>query len=215
MPNKSLLIVEFLLLFVALPVAFRMLPCRISPLPALWLASLYCVWTLHRSPQPVNYWNTRLLLHSLPAILGVWLVAAIVITIAVYRWRPQVLFGFVRTNPIFWAIVMVLYPLLSVLPQGIIYRVFIFQRYGPLFGSTAVVIVASAAAFGFSHLIFRSPWSVALTFVAGLLFAFRYAATDSLVVSSLEHALYGCYMFTVGLGGLFYHGAGRVAIAPR
>jgi membrane protease YdiL (CAAX protease family) len=52
-----------------------------------------------------------------------------------------------------------------------------------------------------------------LTFVAGLLFAWRYQATGSLLVSSMEHALYGCYIFTVGLGELFYHGAGRGALS--
>jgi membrane protease YdiL (CAAX protease family) len=82
-----------------------------------------------------------------------------------------------------------------------------FERYRILFPSAALMILISAAAFAFSHIVFRNPWSVALTFVGGLLFAWRYQRTDSLLVSSLEHALYGCYMFTVGLGGLFYHGA--------
>jgi membrane protease YdiL (CAAX protease family) len=212
MPSKGLLIAEFLLLFVALPVVFRLLPVRLSPLPALWLAAWYCAWTLRRAPEPVSYWNTRGLAASLPGIVAIFAASAIAVTAAVYWLRPHLLFGFVRTNPIFWAVVMVLYPLLSVLPQGVIYRVFFFERYEPLFGSTAALILASAAAFGFSHLIFRSPWSVALTFVAGVLFAWRYHATGSLLVSSLEHALYGCYMFTVGLGGLFYHGAGRAAV---
>jgi membrane protease YdiL (CAAX protease family) len=52
-----------------------------------------------------------------------------------------------------------------------------------------------------------------LTFVAGLLFAWRYQTTGSLLVTCIEHALYGCFIFTVGLGGLFYHGAGRTSVA--
>jgi len=39
-----------------------------------------------------------------------------------------------------------------------------------------------------------------------LLFAARYAETGSLATSSFEHALYGCWLFTVGLGQYFYHG---------
>jgi membrane protease YdiL (CAAX protease family) len=66
--------------------------------------------------------------------------------------------------------------------------------------------VASAAAFGFLHIIFRNSLAVGLTFCGGILFAWRYAETGSLATSSFEHALYGCWQFTVGLGQYFYHG---------
>ena len=68
------------------------------------------------------------------------------------------------------------------------------------------MILASAAAFAFLHIIFRNGLAVALTFAGGLLFAARYAQTGSLAASTFEHALYGCWLFTVGLGQFFYHG---------
>ena len=46
-----------------------------------------------------------------------------------------------------------------------------------------------------------------LTLVGGLLFAYRYTKTGSLLTSCVEHALYGCFLFTVGLGRFFYHAA--------
>jgi membrane protease YdiL (CAAX protease family) len=212
-PARSRLVAELAVLFVGLPLLFRLLPWRLSPLPMLWLATLYCVYVLRGSPGgTVRFWNAAPLAHSLGNILLIFLPAAAVITLGVWQFRPHLLFGFVRNSPLFWAVVMVLYPVLSVYPQGIIYRAFFFARYRPLFFSSGALIVASAAAFAFSHIIFRSPWSVALTFAAGLLFAWRYQATGSLLVSSLEHALYGCFIFTVGLGGLFYHGAGRAVV---
>ncbi len=213
-PGKGALIAELALLFVGLPVLFRLLPVRLSPLPPLWLAALYCFHVLRRAsgPHAMQLWNAGPLGGSIGNVLLVFAIAAVVITAAVWRLRPQILFGFMRNSPLFWALVMVLYPVLSVYPQGIIYRAFFFQRYRSLFASPAAMIFASAAAFAFSHIIFRNPGSVALTFAAGLLFAWRYHVTDSLLVSSLEHALYGCFIFTVGLGGLFYHGAGRAAV---
>jgi membrane protease YdiL (CAAX protease family) len=212
--DKGTLVAELLVLFLVLPALFRLLPMRLSPLPALWAASLYCLFVLRHAPgfSAAWLWNARPMASSLGNVLTVFAVAAVVLTAAVWRLRPHLLFGFVRSSPLFWALVMVLYPVLSVYPQGIIYRAFFFERYRPLFPSATAMLVASAAAFGFSHIIFRNPWSVALTFLAGLLFAWRYHATDSLLVSSLEHALYGCFVFTVGLGGLFYHGAGRAAL---
>ena len=213
-PGKGSLMAELVLLFVGFPVLFRLLPVRLAPLPALWLAALYCIYVLRRAsgPNAMGLWNAGPLADSIGRVLGVFPIAAIVITAAVWRLLPQILFGFVRNSPLFWALLMVLYPVLSVYPQGIIYRGFFFERYQSLFRSPAAKILASAAAFAFSHLIFRSPWSVALTFAGGLLFAWRYHVTGSLLVSCIEHALYGCFILTVGLGGLFYHGAGRTAL---
>jgi membrane protease YdiL (CAAX protease family) len=107
---------------------------------------------------------------------------------------------------LFWAVVMVAYPVSSVYPQGLLYRAFFFQRYGGLFKGKWTMIVASAVAFAFLHIIFRNWLAVDLTLAGGLLFAWRYERTGSLAVSSIEHALYGCWLFTVGLGQYFYHG---------
>ncbi len=104
---------------------------------------------------------------------------------------------------------MVLYPILSVYPQGLLYRGFFLHRYAGLFPATHaghwMLLLAGAAAFGFLHIIFRNPLAVMLTFFGGILFAWRYEQTGSLFVSGFEHALYGCWLFTVGLGQYFYH----------
>ena len=105
--------------------------------------------------------------------------------------------------------VMVLYPVFSVYPQSVLYRAFIFHRYQNLFGTGWGLVLASGSAFSFVHILFRNRLAVILTFPGGLLFAFRYFQTGSLLVSSLEHALYGCALFTVGLGANFYHGSVR------
>jgi membrane protease YdiL (CAAX protease family) len=204
---------EFVLLFVALPIAFRSLPVRLSPLPPLWVAALYCYFVLRSNGYDRNVlWNPAPLHAQLPHILLGFVIAAAAVTAVVYSRFPEQLFGFVKSHPAFWVLLMIAYPVLSVYPQGVIYRAFVFERYRSLFPTTMLMIVASAAVFGFSHIIFRSPWSVVLTFAAGLLFAWRFSATNSLLVSAIEHALYGCYMFTVGLGALFYHGAGRTFV---
>jgi membrane protease YdiL (CAAX protease family) len=69
--------------------------------------------------------------------------------------------------------------------------------------------LASAISFAYVHIVFRNPLALALTFLAGLLFGFRYLQTGSLLVSSFEHALYGCAIFTIGLGRSFYYAAAR------
>lgn len=118
---------------------------------------------------------------------------------------PDELLAFPRERTRLWALVMVFYPLLSVLPQEFLYRVFLFHRYRGLFPERALPAV-SAAVFGLAHLLFGHWISVALTTVGGLLFATTYARTRCVWTASIEHAVYGQMVFTVGLGRYFYGG---------
>jgi membrane protease YdiL (CAAX protease family) len=207
MPRSALLL-EFLLLFLALPLAYRFSPVRIPALPLLWLVSGYALWQLLHDPQfdRTRLWNPAPLASHAVSILAIFTLVALLIWLGVRRYTPQLEWSFVRQHPAFWGLVMVAYPVLSVYPQGLLYRAFFFQRYAALFPGRWTMILASAAAFAFLHIVFRNPLAVALTFAGGLLFACRYAETGSLATSSCEHALYGCWLFTVGLGQYFYHG---------
>lgn len=69
-------------------------------------------------------------------------------------------------------------------------------------------MAASAASFGFVHIIYGHWLSVVLTTILGALLAWRFAKTRSLAVVWLEHALYGLLAFTVGLGSFFSNDAG-------
>ena len=55
-PGNGTLAAELVLLFVGFPVLFRLLPVRMSPLPALWLAALYCLYVLRRA-SGANEWG--------------------------------------------------------------------------------------------------------------------------------------------------------------
>ncbi|HUA98268.1 MAG TPA: CPBP family glutamic-type intramembrane protease [Terracidiphilus sp.] len=205
---RAALIAELLLLFAALPLAYRFSPIRIPALPLLWVASGYAYWQLLRDPRfnRSRLWNASKLPAHLAAILVTFAIVAFLLWLGVHRFAPAREWSFVRRNPVFWAIVMLAYPVLSVYPQGILYRAFFFERYASIFPGRWTIILASAAAFAFLHIIFRNPLAPALTFAGGLLFAWRYAETGSLATSCFEHALYGCWLFTVGLGEYFYHG---------
>lgn len=211
MPAPALA-VESLILFVAIPLAYRFSPWPVPALPCLWIAALYCYWQLRRDPSfPLaRLWNPSPLTHQLPFIAGSFLIAATAIWLAVRSFAPGLLFDLVKAHPRLWALIMVFYPVLSVYPQSIIYRSFLMHRYAASFPSRFALILASAVAFSFMHIIFRNPLAIALTFLGGLLFAWRYEVTASLFTSSFEHALYGCWLFTIGLGDYFYHGRMRV-----
>jgi membrane protease YdiL (CAAX protease family) len=208
-PSSWTLIVELLMLFVVLPLAFRFKPFPFPPIPALWLLAGYCLYRLLRDSEFDRklLWNGHALAGVALQVFLIFAVTAVLVGAVLYFLAPQMLFNFVKRAPAFWALVMILYPVLSVYPQGIIYRSFFFERYRALFPNSVLLIVASAMAFSFAHIIFRNPIAIVFTLVGGLLFAWRYGETGSLFTSSFEHALYGCWMFTIGLGQYFYKGA--------
>jgi hypothetical protein len=205
---RVLLVIEFLFLFVVLPLAYRLSPVRFPGLPLLWVVAGYALWRLLTDPHfsRDRLWKFAALPAHLPAMLSIFAAIALGLWIAVRHFAPHLQWNLPREHPGFWAIVMVAYPVLSVYPQGLLYRAFFFARYAPIFPARWEMILASAAAFAFLHIIFHNSIAVGLTFAGGILFALRYAQTGSLAASSFEHALYGCWLFTVGLGPYFYHG---------
>ncbi len=202
------LIGEFVLLFVLLPVGFRFKPFPFPIIPALWLLTVYCLFRLLRDPSfdRTLLWNSVALRTRWLRIFLLFLVLAALIAAGIYSLHPDWLFILVRKTPWFWLLVMVLYPVLSVYPQGIVFRAFLFQRYRQIFRSPVAITIASALAFSFAHIVFRNWIAVSFTLVGGVIFAWRYRQSRSLLTSSFEHALYGCWMFTVGLGDFFYRG---------
>jgi hypothetical protein len=84
-------------------------------------------------------------------------------TALVLRLAPELFLNFPRSNPLLWSLVMVLYPVLSVYPQGIIYRAFLFGRYRDLFGSGYAMVLASAIWFAYVHIVFRNPLALGLS----------------------------------------------------
>jgi uncharacterized protein len=208
MMQRVWLIAELLMIFVGLPLGYRFSPVKIPALPLLWLVAGYAWWQLARdkSFDEGQLWNAAPLIGELRTIVPIFVVVALGVWVGVHWRAPQMEWSFVREHPRLWTAVMVLYPVLSVYPQGILYRAFFMHRYAALLPGKWVLLLASAAAFAFLHIIFRNSIAVVLTFFGGILFAWRYAQTGSLLTSSVEHALYGCWLFTVGLGEYFYHG---------
>ncbi len=202
------LTVEYIVLFFAAVALFAVAGSPGGPIPPLVVLAVAALLHLRRQPgfDRADLARPTALRRSLRPILRRWTVAAVAAVAVLALVAPQRLFEFPRERPLLWAAVVVCYPLLSVYPQELLFRAFLMHRYTPLFGGGTAVVAASAAAFGFAHVIFGSFWSVALTLVGGWLFARRYQRTRSLLTASVEHTLYGLLAFTVGPVDLFYRG---------
>jgi len=124
---------------------------------------------------------------------------------AVRLFAPQMLFSLVREMPRLWLLVMILYPVFSVYLQELLYRAYFFHRFKPIFGSGHAMIAASALLFGYVHIIFGNWIAISLTAFGGFLFGMTYRRSGSLLLACLEHALFGDFIFTIGIGQFFYH----------
>jgi membrane protease YdiL (CAAX protease family) len=102
---------------------------------------------------------------------------------------------------------MILYPLLSVYPQELIFRPFLFHRYRDLFPEQWMMVLVSGLTFGLAHIFFENWIAPILSVIGGLLFARTYQKSNSTLQAALEHGLWGDLIFTIGLGWYFYGGS--------
>jgi len=210
-PDRRYLTLEYSLLFFAVPAIIAFSPPRIPFFALLYSATAICalLLLLDRSFDRSQLWNKAALRTGLPGVLSLWVVGVVVLSLLIKFLAPHLWLAFPREKPLVWAAVMVLYPILSVFAQNIIYRAFIFHRYRSIFPSPNAMIWASAAAFSFAHIIFLNAVAIFLTLAGGLIFAHTYHKHRSILLVSIEHALYGCLLFTVGLGWYLYLAASR------
>lgn len=201
---------ELLVMTVGIPLAIMHFGAIRYMLPTLWAIALYCL-VIHRfttGERLRDVWRARDITRAdLRQMFRLLAISAVFLGVATTVLLPEKLFSFVLERPALWAMVMVLYPVLSVVPQEIIFRLFFFRRYAGILRGQQAMILASGLAFGFAHIIFENWVAPLLCAIGGILFALTYSRRKSLALVSLEHALYGDLIFTLGLGYYFYHGS--------
>jgi membrane protease YdiL (CAAX protease family) len=116
--------------------------------------------------------------------------------------NKQNLFKVVLNRPLLWIAIILIYSFFSVYPQELVYRTFFFKRYQSLLESDTLFIFINAILFSLAHILFRNALVMLITFCGGLLFAYTYKKTESTVLVSIEHAIYGSWLFTVGMGDM-------------
>ncbi|WP_299128978.1 CPBP family glutamic-type intramembrane protease [uncultured Winogradskyella sp.] len=194
---------EFFIIFILIPVSFALsFPVWIK-LSIGFVGFLYVIYVLlkvehnrFKLRECINwkqFWQRTVLK---------FLVIGIITTIYVYVVDYNNLFVVLKTKPLLWVIILFVYSIFSVYPQELIYRTFFFQRYESLFRSNILFLLVNAAVFSLAHIFFRNTLVLFLTFIGGILFALTFKNTKSTLLVSIEHTLYGCWLFTVGMGAM-------------
>jgi membrane protease YdiL (CAAX protease family) len=203
-----LLWLEFLILFLVLPAILYIL-APLPVLPILWIFAVVCTRFLYKdsSFDRINFWHSKAIAKGIHKVLLQFGILAVFIFIVIYSIAPNILFTLMKQRPLLWIMIMILYPLLSVYPQEIIYRTFFFHRYNKILHKKWLLILASGLLFGYMHIIFHNWIAVIMSTIGGILFALTYHHSKSTLLVSIEHALFGCLIFTIGLGQFFYIGS--------
>lgn len=196
-------LVEFFLLFIVFPINFVLEYSIKIKMTIGFMGFLYVIYILLRvernkfSSIPHQDWN----LFWKQTVIKLVIIAMIT-TLFVWFTNKADLFNVIRNKPKLYIIILFIYSLLSVYPQELIYRTFFFQRYEILFKSRTLFIFVNAVLFSLGHLFFRNSLVIVLTFFGGLLFAYTFNKTRSTLMVSIEHAIYGSWLFTVGMGNM-------------
>ena len=201
MQSSKYLATEFFLLFIALPLSL-LLPYdfKIKGISIL-VAFIYLLFVLFKK-TPVRFKLNKQIdwqafgKTTVIKFFGI----AIITTLYVYIMDASALFCVPRNTPQLWVTILFVYTFLSVWPQEVIYRAFFFERYQSLFTNKNIFIFVNAIVFCMAHLFLRNTLVTVLTFIGGLLFAYTYTKTKSTTLVSIEHAVYGNWLFTVGMG---------------
>lgn len=212
--RRAWLVVEFTLLYFGIPLLFvaaldadRRYGRALIPALVFGGAVCFTYLLLNKRFDRRQLWNWAGCRAFLVPMLLRFAVCAAGLTAALLAFAPEALFSLPRRSMALWAAIMVLYPIFSAYPQEIMFRAFFAQRYAAIFASPGLMLVASAVAFGFGHIILN--WVAVLLCVAGgAIFMHTYLRTRSLLAAAIEHGLYGNFLFTIGFGQFLYLGAG-------
>lgn len=204
MKSKRYKALELFIIFILIPVSFAINYSPWLKLGIGFFGLIYVVYILLKVENLKfklseqldwkSFWKNK----SIRFIL-----IATITTIFVWKTSESQFFGVLLNKPVKWLIILFIYSFFSVYPQELIYRTFFFKRYKLLFKNENLFIFINAVLFSLAHILFKSTLVVILTFLGGLLFAITYKKTESTLLVSIEHAIYGCWLFTVGMGSMF------------
>ena len=116
-------------------------------------------------------------------------------------------FLYLPTNvPVLMLMIALLYPWVSAYPQEITHRAFFFHRYRHIIGEGRAAFVLNVLTFSWLHVMMWNWVAIIITLPAGVLFAQTYRKSNSALAAGFEHAIYGIWVFFVGLGYFVFTG---------
>ena len=205
--NRGLLWAEFAALYIGAPLGIALFMPGNLLFPALAVFSLAGMALLWRT----GGFDWRSLVRGW-RLVPVWQVVLFGLIVGLAGWaivqitRPEYVRPLTPERLRFLGVIWLLYPILSALPQELIFRPLFFHRFGSLFPDRGTAVMVNAFVFSFAHLMYWSVIVAVLTLIGGWIFARAYLVRG-FPSALILHAIAGNVLFTVGMGAYFWSGA--------
>lgn len=205
--SRAWLRVEFVTMFIGAPALIALFLPPIWMFRALGVLTVVGLVLLARTPgfrwaYLLRGWSAVRLFPVITVAVGTAAAGYLIML----QWAPDDLFRLIRWRPEVMLIIALFYPLVSALPQELLFRPLYFRRYGAVLPQGASGIVLNAAIFAFAHLMYWSVIVTVMTFAGGLIFAWAYEVRRSFPLAVILHSVAGVVLFALGMGLYFYSG---------
>lgn len=198
--NRVFKIGELISLFIALPILLMLDIGILYKVLTVVIGIIYCIWVSNH--LKIVSKKHLLVVDFKDNILRI-IITFVLISISslcyMYAYYPDNLFIVAKRTPLLWVMILFVYTLFSALPQELLYRTYYFKRYSDIL-SPKYLIVINILIFPIAHLMFHNDLVLLVTLIGGALFTINYYRHQSTILISIEHALYGNILFTVGMG---------------
>ncbi|QFT82012.1 CAAX amino terminal protease self- immunity [Roseovarius sp. THAF27] len=206
--SKRRLCIELLSLFILAPVILAVFLPSSAMLPVLLCVTVLGMFLLHRTPgfhwrDLTQGWGKI----DWRVVAGFAVATTLACVLVQTLFLPDRWFALYQMNGWAWLLVMALYPIVSALPQEVVFRPLFFRRYAPILPASDTALIANAAVFSMAHLLYWNVVVMVMTFIGGLVFAWAYKVRNSFPMAVVLHAVAGNILFTLGTGFLFYTGS--------
>lgn len=202
MDDTIVLKLEFIIIYFILPILLVIANIEYLFFLILILVSIYAFFTLKKDKE----FNLKSLLHKISwkEVLIFNIIFAVNIYLYTFIFYPELLFSLPKKNLTLLTMIIIFYPVVSVAPQELIYRVFFCQRYKKILGHNyGNIILINTIVFAFGHIIFLNLTALIFTAIASPIFLIVYLKY-SFATCLLLHALSGLLVFIFGLGNFFF-----------
>ncbi|MFG0245419.1 MAG: type II CAAX prenyl endopeptidase Rce1 family protein [Phycisphaerales bacterium JB052] len=185
----------------------------VFPLLIFTFVSMFIYLRIDPTFDNTNLWGWSRFKRDFKRIITQFVYAASVLLLIawVLAWHTDIMpvhrFLFLpREAPGLMLAITLLYPWMSAYPQEITHRAFFFHRYRSILGEGRLASTLNVLAFSWLHITMWNWVALVMTLPAGVLFAYTYKRSDSALAAGFEHAIYGVWVFFVGLGYFVFTG---------
>jgi uncharacterized protein len=202
--NKLVLLTEFFLVYFLIPLLIFFKLITLSKMIILFLLALVALLILYCDQNFDKKRLFRFNCKKIQLLTIIWRfgISSAGFLLLILIFSPNSFSQIPLNKPLPWIASSISYLSMSVIPQELLYRAYLFHRYRSLFKGKLLPIVMSTLSFSFAHIVYGNFFAFSLTLIGGYFFSVTYQKSRSLIITVAEHFMYGMLIFSSGLGNI-------------